>query len=226
MKKQHNKKMSICIVGSGKVGFYLAKTLLEHGQQPIVIEPDPVSCARTANRLDIPVICGDGTTIEVLEAAGCADCAALVAVTGTDESNLIACQLAKKVFNVPKTVARVNNPQNTRVLRELGVDIPVSTTDNLARLLEREVETAAIRQVLSLAGGSASLTEILIPEDFKYRGQMLSQIQMPADTVVISVTRGGELIVPRGNTTILPGDRVLTLAKETAFHTLTTDWGL
>lgn len=220
------KKMKICIVGSGKVGFYMAKTLLEHGHLPIVVEPNPKSCERTANRLDIPVICGDGTTIEVLEAADCRHCGALVAVTGNDETNLIACQLAKKVFNVPKTVARVNNPKNTRVLKELGVDIPVSSTDNLARLLEREVETAAIQQVLSLAGGTASLTEITIPDNFKYRGQMLSQIQMPADTVVISVTRSGDLIVPRGSTTILPGDRVLCLAKETAFHTLATDWGL
>ena len=224
--KEHGKKLNICVVGGGKVGFYMAKTLLEHGHHPSVIETDPRLCARIANRLDIPVICGDGTSLEVLEAAGCADCTTLVAVTGNDEANLIACQLAKKVFGIKKTVARVNNPKNAPVLKQLGVDIAVSSTDNLARLLEREVETAAIRQLLSLASGTASLTEILIPEDFKYAGQKLMQIQMPQDTVVISVTRAGELIVPRGNTKLLPGDRVLTLAKDTAFHALATDWGL
>lgn len=221
-----SKKKNICIVGGGKVGFYMAKTLLEHGHRPTVIESQPHFCERVANRLDIPVLCGDGTTLEVLEAAGCGESYTLVAVTGNDEANLIACQLAKKVFGVKKTVARVNNPKNAQVLKSLGVDIPVSSTDNLARLLEREVETAAIQQLLSLAGGTASLTEILIPDNFKYSGKQLMEIQMPEDTVVISVTRNGELIVPRGSTTLLPGDRVLTLAKDTAFHTLTTDWGL
>lgn len=220
------KKTKICIVGGGKVGFYMAKTLLEHDRHPVVIEPEAANCERIANRLDIPVICGDGTTIEVLEAAGCDHCTALVAVTGNDETNLISCQLAKRVFNVPKTVARVNNPKNTQILKALGVDIPVSNTDNLARLLEREVETAAIQQLLSLAGGTASLTEILIPDDFKYAGKNLMEIQMPPDTVVISVTRDNELLIPRGTTCIFPGDKVLTLAKATAFHALTTDWGL
>lgn len=142
--------MKICIIGGGKVGFYLAKSLLEHGHEPVVIERQQRYCEKLADTLDIPVICGDGTTLEALEAAGCAGCAAFVAVSGNDETNLIACQLAKKVFGLPKTVARVNNPRNTEVLRRLGVDIPVSSTDNLGRLLEREVETDRIRQLLSM----------------------------------------------------------------------------
>lgn len=218
--------MKICIIGGGKVGFYLAKSLLEHGHTPIVIESRPRDCEKLADTLDIPVICGDGTTLEALEAAGCAGCAALVAVSGDDQTNLIACQLAKKVFGLPKTVARVNNPKNTEVLRQLGVDIPVSSTDNLSRLLEREVETDAIRQLLSMAGGTASLTEITIPTGFPYAGQVLAQLDMPQDAIIISVTRGDEFLIPRGSTALLEGDKVLCLAKDTAFHTLTEDWGL
>ncbi|MEG0178072.1 MAG: TrkA family potassium uptake protein [Oscillospiraceae bacterium] len=216
--------MRVCIVGGGKLGYYLAKTLMEHGHSPTVIEQDLVACEHIANSLDIPVIHGDGTMMAVLESASPTGCTAFVAVTGRDEDNLIACQLAKTVFKVKKTVARVNNPKNSSVLKQLGVDIAVSSTDNIARLIEREVETATIQQLLSLGGGTVSLTEILIPPSFRYNGQTLTKLDIPDDCVIISVTRDGEFIIPRGNTEIRSGDKVVVLTKDTAFHTLTTDW--
>ncbi|EJX08316.1 TrkA-N domain-containing protein [gut metagenome] len=134
--------------------------------------------------------------------------------------------MQKKEFNVKRTVARVNNPKNTVILRRLGVDIVVSSTENLARILEREVETAAIRQVLSLAGGTATLVEIQIPSPFKYHGKSLSQIPISQDAVIISITRSGELLIPRGNTLLCEGDKVLCVARDEAMHQLTLDWGL
>ena len=218
--------MKILIVGGGKVGYYMAKTLLDHGHEAHVLERDAALCEQIANELDIPVTCGDGSTVEYLRAAGCGDCQALVAVTGRDEENLITCQIDKKAFNVSRTVARVNNPKNTVILRKLGVDIVVSSTENLARILEREVETAAIRQLLSLAGGTATLVEIQIPEHFKYHGMSLAQIPVSQDAVVISITRAGELLIPRGNTLVCEGDKVLCVARDAAMHQLVSDWGL
>ena len=229
--------MRVCIVGGGKVGYYLAKTLLEHGHTPVLIEDDPAMCRKVADSLDLTVVCGDGTFAEVQESADVAHCSAmvavtgrdeegLVAVTGRDEDNLIVCQLAKQVFKVKRTVARVNNPKNAAVLKKLGVDIAVSATDNLTHLIEREVETAAIQQLLSLAGGTASLTEVLIPQGFAHAGKTLAELVIPKDAVVISITRDGELIVPRGNTQILVNDKVVVLAKNTAFHELAQSWNL
>ena len=218
--------MRVMIVGGGKVGYYMAKTLLDHGHQPIVIEKDRKLCSQVANDLDIPVTQGDGSPAEYLAAAGCGRCQALVAVTGRDEVNLITCQIAKRVFHVEKTVARVNNPKNTEVLRRLGVDIAVSSTDNLARILEREVETAAIQQVLNLAGGTATVFEIQIPDRFKYNGKSLAQIPISESAVIIAITRSGELLIPRGSTQILNGDKVLCVARDTAIHELMQDWGL
>lgn len=114
--------------------------------------PGPCA-ARWPTAWNLSVVCGDGTFAEVQESADVAHCSAMVAVTGRDEDNLIVCQLAKQVFKVKRTVARVNNPKNAAVLKKLGVDIAVSATDNLTHLIEREVETAAIQQLLSLAGG-------------------------------------------------------------------------
>ncbi|MEG0803814.1 MAG: NAD-binding protein [Pygmaiobacter sp.] len=218
--------MHICIVGGGKVGFYLAKTLLEHGHEPVVIENDEVTCQRLANSLDISVIHGDGTLLEILRIARLEECSALIGVTGRDENNLIACQLAKQVFGVKKTVARVNNPKNAPVLKQLGVDIAVSSTDNIARLIEREVETDAIRQLMSVAGGDASLTEITLPDNFAFDGKSLAELYIPEDSVIIFITRGQELIIPRGNTALKSKDHVVCVARDTALHDLTTSWGL
>lgn len=218
--------MNVLIVGGGKVGYYMAKTLIGHGHHPRVVEHDIKLCTQIANELGIPVTHGDGSTMEFLRAAGCAECQVLVAVTGKDETNLVTCQIAKKAFAVEKTVARVNNPKNTNVLRRLGVDVVVSSTDNLALTLEREIETGAIRQVLNLAEGTASLLEIMVPEHFKYHGLSLAKIPISEDAVVISITRGAELLIPRGSTEIHSGDKVLCVARDTAMHQLVTDWGL
>lgn len=217
--------MKVCIVGGGKVGFYLAKTLLEHGHEPVIIEHNEQSAAKIVDNLDIPVLIGDGTTLEVLSSAHCEECDAFVSVCGADESNLIACQLAKKVFDVKKTVSRVNNPKNAEILKQLGVDIALSSTDNIARLLEREVETDKISQLMSLTG-DVSLTEINIPENFPYNGKSLSAITLPADVNIVSVTRGGKVFIPRGHTKIFIGDKVLCLAKDTAMHQLAIEWKL
>ena len=140
--------MKVIVVGGGKIGFYLTQTLLEHGHEPVLIEKDPDVCLRVANSLDLPVIQGDGTVLDTLENAGIRDCDALIGVSGQDESNLVACQLAKRYFGVERTVARVNNPKNLSVMKQLGVDIPISSTDSIARLLEHEVDTAVIKELM------------------------------------------------------------------------------
>ena len=104
--------MKVIVVGGGKVGYYLSKSLLEHNHEPSIIEINKQKCARLANNLDIPVFSGDGTMAMVLSLAGIEEADVLVSVTGQDQNNLIACQLAKNKLNVPKTIARINNPKN------------------------------------------------------------------------------------------------------------------
>ena len=205
--------MKVLVVGGGKVGFYLAQTLTEHGHEPHVVERDKHLCAKIANDLDFPVVCGDGTLIEVLEGAGAHTADALVAVTGRDEDNLVACQLAKQYFGIRRTVARVNNPKNTGIMKLLGVDIPVSSTDSIARLLEREVDASAIKQLVSVNRGKASISELEIPQDSPISGKTLGELNLPASSVIVSITRDGELIIPRGNTQILNGDKVMVLCS-------------
>ena len=133
--------MNICIIGGGKVGFHLAKELIHHKHRVTVIEQDKKLCYVISNQLDVKIINGDGTSIDVLNTAGLnSDYNVFIGTTGTDEVNLISCQLAKKVFGIEKTVARVNNPKNTNIMSKLGVDFTVSTTLTIAKLLEIKAE--------------------------------------------------------------------------------------
>ena len=218
--------MRVCMIGGGKVGYYLAKNLLEHGHEPVLIERDKQLAARAANDLEIPVIYGDGTDPDILERAGTGSCSVFISVTGRDENNLIACQLAKKVFHVKKTLARVNNPKNVMVLKRLGVDIAISSTENISALLEREAETDSIRHLLSLDKGNSSLTEVILPEKFRYNKQTLAEIPIPDDVVVAAVYRAEEMLIPRGSTELHSGDRVVCISKDTALHELVQLWRL
>ncbi len=217
--------MKVCIAGGGKVGFYLAKSLLAHRHTVTLIEPIEAQCRYLSNALDIPVVLGNSIHQHTLEAAGCRECAAFVAVTGSDEDNLIACQMAKHL-GVKKTVARASNPQNRELLHTLGVDIVVCGTDNLGHILEREIETESIRQLLPLAGGTASLNEILLPDNFKFAGKPLAQIDVPREAILVSLTRGAQFIIPRGDTTLHAGDKVICLTREDSLHELMVRWEL
>ena len=202
------------------MGYYLAKALLEHNHEPTVVESKKEACARLANNLDIPVIFGDGTTIEALQEAGTAKADVLIAVSVQDEINPIACQLGRLEFPVRRTIAKANNPKNADVMRELGVDIAVSSIDAITRLMEREVDMSTIKHLISLNQGEASIVEIVLPNDFKYSGKKLSDIRLPEQMVVVSVERSGEMLIPRGNTLIFSGDKLLILTKDDAMHEL------
>ena len=212
--------MNVIVIGGGKVGYYLAETLLEHGHKPFVIETDKETCRKIANNLDIPVINGDGTTLEALESAGVESCDAFVSVTGQDQVNLIACQLAKQRYGVARTVARVNNPKNLKVMKRLGVDIPVSSTDSIARLIEREIDVATIKRLLSINRGEATISEVGIPKNYVRNGMALADFNLPNECVIVSITRGDTLIIPRGNTQILSGDKLIVICRNEYLHKL------
>ncbi len=205
--------MRVTIVGGGKVGYYLVKTLIEHGYEPTIIEIDKKTCSMIANELDIPVICGDGTSVEVLEAAGVAHTDAVIAVSGQDEDNLVACQLAKRIFNVEKTVVKVNNPRNSQVMKKLGVDNVISSTDRIVEMFEREVDTSKIKELISLNHGTSSIAQIELPDNYKFNGTTLQELKLPDSINIISIERDQELIVPRGNTELRSNDTLLVLSN-------------
>ncbi len=202
----------IIVTGGGRVGYYLAKTLNERGREVVVIENDKLICREIADSLDVPVIWGDGTRAAVLEKAGIREADIFVAVTGMDESNLIACQTAKKLFGIGKTVAKANNPKNVDNIKRLGVDIVISATESIIKLLEREVDHSTIKELIPLDNGKAAVYEVELPDNFAYSGKSISDIVFPDSCNIISITRGEELIIPRGKTKLISGDKVLIVS--------------
>jgi trk system potassium uptake protein TrkA len=131
--------MYVIVIGGGKVGYYLSKHLIERGYEVTLIEKDPRRAEVLTSQLGEVVMVGDGDEMAFLATTGMERADVVVAVTGDDEDNLIACQMAKRKFDVPRTVARVNNPSNVRIFKTLGVDVALSATEVLLDLLEREL---------------------------------------------------------------------------------------
>ncbi len=208
--------MRAIIVGGGKVGFYLAKTLLEQDYSVTVIEKDKEQSRFCANNLDAEVSCGSGTSVDALALCGADKADAVIAVTGNDESNLVCCQIAKEKFGVAKTIAKVNNPKNTAALKELGVDIVISATDNIIKLLEHEVDLSAMKELIELNGDEASLMELTLPKNYALDGKRLAELELPQGCNLACINRGGRTIIPRGQTTLKSGDIVLIVMLNTA----------
>lgn len=207
--------MKTIIVGGGKVGFYLAKTLLEQGHSVTMIDSDKEQCRFCANNTNAEICCGDGTDDDILRACSADKADAVIAVMGQDENNLVCCQIAKNIFGVKKTIAKVNNPKNAEVLKLLGIDIVISATESIIRLLEHEVDLSAVKELIPV-GEDASLLEITLPQDYKLDGTQLMKLQLPQNCNIVCIKRGGRTIIPRGKTTLKSGDvmLVVTLGEE------------
>lgn len=204
--------MNIVIIGGGKVGYYLAKTLLSFHHKVSVIEIKRELCKKVADELNLPVFHGDATKIDVLKNAGAAKGDIFIAVTGQDEENLIACQLAKNNFRVEKTIARVNNPKNINVFRKLGVDIPVSSTTIIADLIEQEVDYAGMKILTSVKNNKIVVSEIEIKKSSPVFNKRVKDIKMPHDCLLVSVIKNEEVLRPGEHMVLLEGDSVIVVS--------------
>jgi trk system potassium uptake protein TrkA len=201
------------IVGGGRVGYFLARALLENHIEVTIIESSKDIYDLVTTQVDCPVILGDGSSAAVLELAGARRANVFVAVTNHDHDNLIACQIAKQQFGVPKTIARVKNPKNEAVMQRLGVDITVSSTAIISTVIQSELPHQRIRQVLDLHAGDLELIEYRLDLRSPVLGKRLREITFPADCNIVSITRAGESVLPRGDTAFQPSDVVLALVK-------------
>lgn len=205
--------MKSIIIGGGKIGSNLFKTLKEKNHKVTLIERDKDTCLRIAEDTCGDVIWGDGTDLEILKEAGIEDAEIIAAVTGTDEENLVICKIAKVSFDIPKTIARVNNPKNTAMFKTLGIDNTVCSTEVIANLIDFELNKDNYRIIKSFEKGSMILVEIMIDSSNNWCDMEIKSLQLPDECVIVSVLRGENIIYPRGNTEILSGDKVLVITN-------------
>jgi trk system potassium uptake protein TrkA len=201
------------IVGGGKIGYYLARTLKKSGLLIGVVEVDANRSARIAEDLDITVISGDGMDIDMLGDANADSADYFVAATGRDEVNLCLCQLAKRRFGVAVTIARVINPANEALFKILGVDATISTTAMAARMIEKVLPAKGMRLFTIFSGGDVEVAEVVLREKGPVTGLTVAELRLPEECLLISIMRGGEILFPRGKTVLRVGDRVFALAR-------------
>lgn len=205
--------MFVIIVGGGKTGSQLALQLLDGGHEIRLIEDRPGVLERLVHEMppDV-VVAGDGSSPTVLEEAGVRRAQVLAAVTGEDEANLVITTLARFEFNVPRIIARVNNPKNAWLFTpDMGVDVALSQADILARLIAEEMSLGDMMTLLKLRKGEYSIVEEKVHPQAQVVGKQLREIQMPVECTIVAILRKGQLIIPRGDTILQPVDEVIAL---------------
>jgi trk system potassium uptake protein TrkA len=204
--------MYIVIVGGGKVGHFLAKRLSRDKHTIVVVEKDREACNRLAEELNnAVVICGDGCDPIILEEAKIDRADVVAAVTGGDEDNLVICQIAKEKFKVRRTVARVNDPNNEHTFSELGVDVPIDATSIIAKIIEEETSFSDFVNLMSFKRGKLTIVRVDLPDDSPVINKPLQEIILPKNSVLVSVIRKDDVIVPKGDTVLKAQDDVIAL---------------
>ncbi len=212
----------IIVIGGDKLGYHLIALLSEEDNYDIrVIDIRLPVCERIANDFDVQVFHGDGTNVDILERAGTADADVLISLTGSDESNLVACQLAKLRFDIALTIAKVNNPRNAPVLKILGVDRLFSSTQLIAQMIDQEVAYSGMTLAYNIPGNTKAIVSVPVHPQSPAHGQTLAEYDFVGDSRVVLVTRGnGEVIIPTGDLRMQGGDALLMVCDQKDFESI------
>jgi trk system potassium uptake protein TrkA len=184
---------------------------MAEGEEVLVIEKDPSKADRIITELGGTAIRGDGAEVATLEEAGVGRADVVAAVTGHDEDNLIVAQVAKKRFNVPRTVARINNPRNEFIFNQLGIDATVSATQVILSIIQQEIPRHPFIHLLTLAGGNIEFIELELSDASPIVGRPASELALPDETAVPFLIRGAQPIVIQPSTVFESGDRVIAV---------------
>ena len=213
--------MYIVIVGGGKVGSYLAQVLLSSRNEVAIIEDNPESASILSVMLEgqYLIINGDGCDSRYQDDAGIKRADVFVAATGQDDTNLVACEIAQRVFRVPRAIARVNSPKNLRIFREVGIEC-VSSTTLIANLIEEEALSGSMSVISALSHGNVRLQEVSIGR-FRHgsdeEGVLVSDIPLPPGSLVVAVSSRGDVEVAGEDTVLRPGDAAIVAADNDVF---------
>ena len=213
--------MKIIIIGAGKVGCQIAKTLSSEKHDVTLIEKNDTIRQSVQNNLDVLTILGNGANVRTLEEAGIKQADMVIAVTSSDEVNMIACMTAKQ-FGVPQKIARIRNPEylyaNALSREKLGIDLTINperaTAKEIVKLLKSPINVA---QVQSFAGGKVQLFELKVDASFPFINQQLKAITFKYPILVAAIYRNDKIIIPGGEEKIIAGDNLYVLIKKDYF---------
>jgi trk system potassium uptake protein TrkA len=204
--------MFVLVIGGGKVGYYLSKELIDSGHEVVLMEKDRARADQIADEIGSIVIAHDGCEGKYLKEAGANRADIVAAVTGDDEDNLVICQMAKHHFDVPRTIARVNNPKNEELFRHLGVDEIISPTRMILGSIEQDIP---VHELLHLAAleGELEIIEAHLQEGSPAIGRSATDIAMPEGCALLTIVRDGKAAKPDAAIVFREGDKVLAIGR-------------
>lgn len=206
--------MYFVIVGGGRVGYYLAKELLDQDHEVVIIEKNAAIVAGIIEDLGSIAYRGDGCETYVLGEVGTNRADMMIAVTGDDEDNLVTCQVAKHLFQVPRTIARIRDPRNEKIFKKLGIDVTINNTNIILENIEEQVPTHKLTHLLELREQGLEIVEVKIPANSSSVGLPVKKLQLPPGTVLSLVIRKSRKpIVPSGSTVIQAEDQVVAVTS-------------
>lgn len=204
--------MRIGIAGAGNVGRSVARELLEYGHKVLLIERE----RRRFEPHTVPEadwLLADACELSALQEAGVQTCDVLIAATGDDKANLVVGLLAKSEFGVPRVVARINDIDNQWLFSPTwGIDVAVSTPGALVAGIEGAIDVGHLVRLMGLRDGNAALTKLTLPENNPLVGRRVDQLDLPANTALVTLLRDDEVLVPRPDDVFRAGDELLLIA--------------
>ncbi len=206
--------MFVLVVGGGKVGYYLAKELIDSGHEVALMEKDATRARQIADEVGSIVIPHDGCEGKYLGEAGCNRADVVAAVTGDDEDNLVICQMAKHHFDVPRTIARVNNPKNEQLFRHLGVDELISPTRMILGSIEQDLPVHELLHLAALGEGELEIIEAHLQPGSPAIGRASADLQIPDGCSLFAVIRDGVATPMAADTILREGDKVIAIGKQ------------
>jgi len=204
--------MYVIVVGAGKVGYYLTRTLIAEEHEVALIEKEASRVAALASEFGEAVVVGDGCEVKVMEDVGMGRADCVVAVTGHDEDNLIVCQMAQRHFHVPRQIARVNNPKNESLFHLLGITETVASTRIIYSLIDQEVETGESLLLTALKRGKIVIVGAELTPDSPAAGRSVKDIYLPGECILAAIIREDHILLPSGPTRLEAGDTVIGVA--------------
>ena len=213
--------MYMIIVSGGSVGYHLCKALLKEGHEILVLDKDATKCENFVDELGSVCVRGDGCEVATLAEAGVSRAEVFIAATDEDEDNLVACQIAKHKFGVPRTIARVNDPKNEDIFRKLGVDCPISVTNLILEHIEEKIPTHPLIHLLTMGEEKIQIVEVKILEGSKSVGKSVKDLSLPSDSILALLIRNGQKPhVPTVDTILEVNDRIIALTTTDSEETL------
>jgi trk system potassium uptake protein TrkA len=202
----------IILIGGGKIVYFLARQFSSEGYHVTIINRDAQDARELAQRTQATVVLGDGSNPERLDEAGAMRADVVLALTEHDQDNLIACQLAKRLYGVQRTLALVNDPDNEDLFQRLGVGVAFSATRVIASLIEQQTNFDDITRLMPIANGRVNVTDLHLTASAPVVGSTLQDISLSEGSLVACIVRGEEVIVPRGATRLQADDHLILIS--------------